>query len=128
MAQVSLNLLDFHQTSMHTAFEECRKDAKVTMLVMLVNCIRFCIRINFKSSQASAFDVHEIYYWYFSLCISKELKVGVCGSQIVGLVPLEAMLMAADYYIEKENLFILSEDQKIRLVCLCLFYLRDNSF
>lgn len=77
---------------------------------------------------ASAFDVHEIYYWYFSLCISKELKVGVCGSQIVGLVPLEAMLMAADYYIEKENLFILSEDQKIRLVCLWLFYLRDNSF
>lgn len=60
--------------------------------------------------------------------MSKELKVGVCGSQIVGLVPLEAMLMAADYYIEKENLFILSEDQKIRLVCLCLFYLRDNSF
>lgn len=73
MAQVSLNLLDFHQTSMHTAFEECAKDAK-------------------------------------------ELKVGVCGSQIVGLVPLEAMLMAADHYIEKENLFILSEDQKIRLV------------
>ena len=43
MAQVSLNLLDFHQTSMHTAFEECAKDAKVSVLVMLVNCIRFCI-------------------------------------------------------------------------------------
>lgn len=73
LAQVSLNLLDYHQASMHTAFEECVKDAK-------------------------------------------ELKLGVCGSQIVGLVPLEAMLLAADYYIEKENLFILSEDQKIRLV------------
>ena len=53
------------------------------------------------------------------LSFFQELKLGVCGSQIVGLVPLEAMLLAADYYIEKENLFILSEDQKIRLVCMC---------
>ncbi len=45
-----------------------------------------------------------------------ELNVGVAGSELVGLIPLEAMLMAAEYYIEKENLFILDEDQKIRLV------------
>ncbi len=45
-----------------------------------------------------------------------KLKVGVAGSEIVGLIPLEAMLMAADYYIEKENLFIIDEEQKIRLV------------
>ena len=44
------------------------------------------------------------------------LNVGVAGSEIVGLVPLEALLMAADYYIAKEDLFILDEDQKIRLV------------
>lgn len=44
------------------------------------------------------------------------LKVGVAGSEIVGLVPLDAMLLAAEYYIAKENLFILDEDQKIRLV------------
>jgi len=44
------------------------------------------------------------------------LKVGVAGSEIVGLVPLDAMLMAAEYYIAKEDLFILDEDQKIRLV------------
>ena len=43
------------------------------------------------------------------------LNVGVAGSEVVGLVPLEAILMAADYYIEKENLFILDEDQKVRL-------------
>ncbi len=43
------------------------------------------------------------------------LKVGVAGSELVGLVPLEPMLMAADYYIEKENLFVIEEDQKIRL-------------
>jgi len=44
-----------------------------------------------------------------------ELNVGVAGSEIVGVVPLEAILMAAEYYIEKENLFILDEDQKVRL-------------
>jgi glutamate formiminotransferase/formiminotetrahydrofolate cyclodeaminase len=43
------------------------------------------------------------------------LNVGVAGSEVVGLVPLESILMAADYYIEKENLFILDEDQKVRL-------------
>jgi glutamate formiminotransferase/formiminotetrahydrofolate cyclodeaminase len=44
-----------------------------------------------------------------------DLKVGVAGSEIVGLVPLEPLLIAADYYIEKENLFVYEEDQKIRL-------------
>ncbi len=47
---------------------------------------------------------------------AEKLNVGVAGSEIVGLIPLEAMLMAADYYIKKENLFILEEDQKIKLV------------
>jgi glutamate formiminotransferase / formiminotetrahydrofolate cyclodeaminase len=47
---------------------------------------------------------------------AEKLNVGVAGSEIVGLIPLEAMLMAAEYYIQKENLFILEEDQKIRLV------------
>ena len=44
-----------------------------------------------------------------------QLKVAVAGSEIVGLVPLESILMVAEYYIEKENLFILDEDQKVRL-------------
>ncbi|QTA79349.1 Formimidoyltetrahydrofolate cyclodeaminase [Desulfonema limicola] len=43
------------------------------------------------------------------------LNVGVAGSELVGIVPLEAILMAADFYIKKDNLFILDEDQKIRL-------------
>ena len=44
-----------------------------------------------------------------------ELSVGVAGSEVVGLVPLEAILQAAEYYMEKENLFILDERQKVRL-------------
>jgi len=53
----------------------------------------------------------------FEECVkdAKKLKVAVCGSELVGLIPLEAMLMAAEYYIKKENLFILYERQKIRL-------------
>jgi glutamate formiminotransferase/formiminotetrahydrofolate cyclodeaminase len=54
----------------------------------------------------------------FEECVSqaRSIDLAVCGSELVGLIPLEAMLMAADYYIEKENLFILEEDQKINLV------------
>ncbi|MCI0448364.1 MAG: glutamate formimidoyltransferase, partial [Chlorobi bacterium] len=53
----------------------------------------------------------------FEECVkdAKELKLAVAGSELVGLIPLEAMLRAADYYIKKENLFILDEKQKIRL-------------
>lgn len=47
---------------------------------------------------------------------AQELNIALAGSEMVGLVPLEAMLMAAEYYIEKEGLFILEEDQKIKLV------------
>lgn len=49
---------------------------------------------------------------YFSIQI---LNLPVIGSEIVGLVSLQIMLSAADYYIQKENLFIVHEHQKIRL-------------
>jgi len=44
-----------------------------------------------------------------------KLNLAVAGSEIVGIVPLESLVMAADYYIEKEGLFIYEEDQKVRL-------------
>ena len=72
MAQVTVNLNDYHVTPVHVLFEEVKKEAAA-------------------------------------------LNVAVAGSEIVGIVPLEAMLMAADYYIEKENLFIYEESSKIRL-------------
>jgi glutamate formiminotransferase / formiminotetrahydrofolate cyclodeaminase len=46
---------------------------------------------------------------------ARELNLAAAGSEIVGLIPLQAMLLAADYYIAKENLFIIDEQQKIRL-------------
>lgn len=45
-----------------------------------------------------------------------KLNVATAGSELVGLIPLEALLNAADYYIQRENLFIIEEQQKIRLV------------
>lgn len=47
---------------------------------------------------------------------SQELNLAVVGSQIVGIVPLKALMDAAEYYMKKDNLFILEEDQKLRLV------------
>ncbi len=47
--------------------------------------------------------------------IAASLNVGVAGSELVGLIPLEAVLLAAEYYMKKENLFILDEDQKVKL-------------
>jgi glutamate formiminotransferase / formiminotetrahydrofolate cyclodeaminase len=63
------------------------------------------------------FEITNIHTAY-NQCVSEAemLNIGVCGSQIVGLIPLRPLLIAADYYIQKENLFILDEDQKIRLV------------
>jgi glutamate formiminotransferase/formiminotetrahydrofolate cyclodeaminase len=54
----------------------------------------------------------------FEECVkdARELNLAAAGSELVGLIPLEAMLMAAEYYIKKENLFIVDEKQKIRLV------------
>ncbi len=46
---------------------------------------------------------------------AQALNLAVTGSEIVGLVPREVLLMAAEYYIGEENLFIYQEDQKIRL-------------
>ncbi|MBL0174726.1 MAG: glutamate formimidoyltransferase [Ignavibacteria bacterium] len=46
---------------------------------------------------------------------AEALNLAAVGSELVGLIPLEALLMAAEYYMTKENLFIIDEQQKIRL-------------
>ncbi|XP_059955749.1 formimidoyltransferase-cyclodeaminase [Mesoplodon densirostris] len=73
LAQVSMNLLDFEVTGLHTVYEETCREAQ-------------------------------------------ELSLPVVGSQLVGLVPLKALLDVADFYCEKENLFVLEEGQRLRLV------------
>ena len=46
---------------------------------------------------------------------AEQLSVAVTGSELVGLVPLTSILEAAEYYIKKENLMVLDEDQKVHL-------------
>jgi len=46
---------------------------------------------------------------------SEKMGVAITGSELVGLVPLEAIMMAADYYIEKEHLLIVEERLKVKL-------------
>lgn len=47
---------------------------------------------------------------------AQELNLPVVGSQLVGLVPLKALLDAAAFYCDKEKLFVLEEEHRIRLV------------
>ncbi|ODM95856.1 Formimidoyltransferase-cyclodeaminase [Orchesella cincta] len=46
---------------------------------------------------------------------AEALNLSVVGSELVGLVPLSAIMAAADYYIQKESLCIFEPDQKVRL-------------
>ena len=54
----------------------------------------------------------------FEACVeeARALGLAVAGSELVGLIPLRAVLMAAEHYVEREGLFILDERQRIRLV------------
>lgn len=62
------------------------------------------------------------------VCV-QDLKLPVVGSQIVGLIPLKALLDSAHFYIHRDGLFIVEEEHKIRLVRfiyhdVCLFDLK----
>jgi glutamate formiminotransferase/formiminotetrahydrofolate cyclodeaminase len=59
-AQISMNLVNYHETPPHAAFEEIRR-------------------------------------------IAREMGLRVTGSELVGLIPMEAMLMAGRFYLEKQN-------------------------
>lgn len=98
LAQVSTNILDFELTPMHTVYEEICRDAKVSQLqIWIGNGVRLTNRM----------AVHV-----------QDLNLPVVGSQIVGLIPLKAMLDCADFYIKREKLFVVEEEHKIRLVSL----------
>uniref|UniRef100_A0A673LQ81 Formimidoyltransferase-cyclodeaminase n=1 Tax=Sinocyclocheilus rhinocerous TaxID=307959 RepID=A0A673LQ81_9TELE len=63
------------------------------------------------------FEVTPVHMVYEEICKdARDLNLPVAGSQIVGLIPLKAMLDCADFYIQKEKLFIVEEEHKIRLV------------
>uniref|UniRef100_A0AAY5EDF4 Formimidoyltransferase-cyclodeaminase n=1 Tax=Electrophorus electricus TaxID=8005 RepID=A0AAY5EDF4_ELEEL len=63
------------------------------------------------------FELTPLHAVYEEICRdARELNLPVVGSQIVGLIPLKAMLDCADFYVQKEKLFIVEEEHKVRLV------------
>ncbi|XP_077170220.1 formimidoyltransferase-cyclodeaminase [Paroedura picta] len=63
------------------------------------------------------FETTPLHTVYEEVCRdARDLNLPVVGSQLVGLVPKKAILDAAEFYINKNSLFILEEDHKIRLV------------
>lgn len=102
LAQVSINLSDFNVTSLHTVYEECCSIAKVGERAR-------------RSRREGCGEGVGITIVSLS-SLRQTLNVAVVGSEVVGMVPLTPMLMAAEHYMKKEGLFILQETQKIRLV------------
>ncbi|KAM4711313.1 formimidoyltransferase-cyclodeaminase [Anableps anableps] len=63
------------------------------------------------------FELTPLHTVYEEICRdAEELKLPVVGSQIVGLIPLKALLDAADFYMKRDQLFIIEEEHKVRLV------------
>uniref|UniRef100_A0AAX7SGW2 glutamate formimidoyltransferase n=1 Tax=Astatotilapia calliptera TaxID=8154 RepID=A0AAX7SGW2_ASTCA len=63
------------------------------------------------------YEVTPLHAVYEEICRDAEdLNLPVVGSQIVGLIPLKALLDSADFYIQRERLFIIKEEHKVRLV------------
>ncbi|XP_038578045.1 formimidoyltransferase-cyclodeaminase-like isoform X2 [Micropterus salmoides] len=63
------------------------------------------------------YELTPLHTVYEEICRDAEdLKLPVVGSQIVGLIPLKALLDAADFYIRRDQLFIIEEEHKVRLV------------
>uniref|UniRef100_A0A3B4ZFJ6 Formimidoyltransferase-cyclodeaminase n=2 Tax=Stegastes partitus TaxID=144197 RepID=A0A3B4ZFJ6_9TELE len=63
------------------------------------------------------FELTPLHSVFEEICRDAEdLKLPVVGSQIVGLIPLKALLDSADFYIHRDRLFVLEEEHKVRLV------------
>ncbi|XP_068165622.1 formimidoyltransferase-cyclodeaminase [Antennarius striatus] len=63
------------------------------------------------------YELTPLHTVYEEVCKDAEdLKLPVVGSQIVGLIPLKALLDSADFYIRRDGLFIVEEQHKVRLV------------
>ncbi|KAF7207117.1 formimidoyltransferase-cyclodeaminase [Nothobranchius furzeri] len=63
------------------------------------------------------FELTPLHAVFEETCrLSEEMKLPVVGSQVVGLIPLKALLDAADFFINRDQLFIIEEEHKVRLV------------
>jgi glutamate formiminotransferase/formiminotetrahydrofolate cyclodeaminase len=65
--------------------------------------------------------------WNEVVADAAQMGIPVFGSEIVGVVPLDALIAAADHFIDTERLLVLGEEAKVRLAVhrLGLSYLQD---
>ncbi|XP_054633885.1 formimidoyltransferase-cyclodeaminase isoform X2 [Dunckerocampus dactyliophorus] len=71
---------------------------------------------NLAQVSTNILDYHHtpLHRVYQAICKdAQDLKLPVVGSQVVGLIPLQALLDAADFYIHTQQLFILEEEHKV---------------
>lgn len=71
-------------------------------------------QISYNLTNISVTSVHEAFY---ETCKSAESRgLRVTGSELIGLIPLQAMLDAADFYLRKQNRSLgISESEKIKI-------------
>lgn len=108
LAQVSTNILDFELTPLHAVYQEICGVAEVRA-----------------AEVTTGLSAHRFLWVWLPVCGVQELKLPVVGSQVVGLIPLKALLDAADFYMKTEQLFIIEEEHKVRLVSGQSFGLRQ---
>ncbi len=118
----NVNVLGTKEQAFRIAFdirEAGRNDGKPGLLPMTKGIGWFVEEYNMAqvSININDYNVTSIHKT-FETCKQQatNINVAIAGSELVGLVPLEAMLQAADYYMEKEGLMIVDERQKINLV------------
>ncbi|XP_021949635.1 formimidoyltransferase-cyclodeaminase [Folsomia candida] len=70
-------------------------------------------QISYNITDSEITSLHTVFEE--SKAIAESLNLSVVGSELVGLVPLSALLDAANFYIQRENLMILDDDQKVKL-------------
>lgn len=71
-------------------------------------------QISYNLTNISITSVHQAFDETVSAAIKRGLRV--TGSELIGLIPLKAMLSAADYFLEKQNRSKgISEQEKIKI-------------
>ncbi|XP_069330984.1 formimidoyltransferase-cyclodeaminase isoform X4 [Eulemur rufifrons] len=108
LAQVSTNLLDFEVTALHTVYEETCREAQASRAPPSQWGEGRCPQGHALAPARPPVLTPPV--------PRQALSLPVVGSQLVGLVPLKALLDAAAFYCDRENLFVLEEEHRVRLV------------
>ena len=86
------------------------------MFVCMCSLIFWCLQVCCNHDHFLHKSSDELIVCSSTSSTLQRFDLPVVGSELVGLVPLRCILDAADFYIKRDNLFIVEEKQKLRLV------------